>query len=84
MKNKALSICDHIISNNIDIMTLTETWLGTDVDNIVLCDLIPDGYDFYHVPRQHQRGGRVALIYNKSLSLNTMIIINDFMISSLP
>jgi hypothetical protein len=38
-------------------MTLTETWLGTDVDNIVLCDLIPDGYDFYHVPRQHQRGG---------------------------
>ena len=65
-------------------MALTETWLGANVDNIVLGDLIPDGYDFYHVPRQHQRGGRVALIYNKSLSLNTMIIINDFMISSLP
>jgi hypothetical protein len=48
-------------------MTLTETWLGTDVDNIVLCDLIPDGYDFYHVPRQHQRGDGVTLIYNKSL-----------------
>jgi len=54
VKNKALSICDHIISNNIDIMALTETWLGTDVDNIVPGDLIPDGYDFYHVPRQHQ------------------------------
>ena len=25
VKNKALSICDHIISNNIDIMALTET-----------------------------------------------------------
>ena len=48
-------------------MTLTETWLGTDVDNIVLGDLIPDGYDFYHVPRQHQRGAGVTLIYNKSL-----------------
>ena len=53
-------------------MALTETWLGTDVDNIVLGDLIPDGYDLYHVPRQHQRGGGVALIYNKSLSLNKM------------
>ena len=49
MKNKALSICDHIISNNIDIMALSQTWLGTDVDNIVLGDLIPDGYYFYHV-----------------------------------
>jgi hypothetical protein len=53
-------------------MALTETWLGTDVDNIVLGDLIPDGYVFYHVPRQQQRGGGVALIYNKSLSLSTM------------
>jgi len=51
---------------------VTETWLGTDVDNIVLGDLIPDGYDFYHVPRIQQRGGGVALIYNKSLSLSTM------------
>ena len=42
-------------------MALTETWLGTDVDNIVLGDLIPDGYDLYHVPRQHQRGGGGSL-----------------------
>ena len=53
-------------------MALKETCLGTDVDNIVLGDLIPDGYDFYHVPRQQQRGGGVSLIYNKSLSLNSM------------
>ena len=32
-------------------MALTETWLGANVDNIVLGDLIPDGYDLYHVPR---------------------------------
>ena len=30
-------------------MALSQTWLGTDVDNIVLGDLIPDGYYFYHV-----------------------------------
>ena len=57
----------------IDIMALTETWLGTDVDNIVLNDLIPDAYDFYHVSQQHQPGGRVALIYSKCLRLNTII-----------
>ena len=53
-------------------MAFTDTWSGTDVVNIVLGDLIPDGYDFYNVPRQHQRGGEVALIYNKSLILNTV------------
>lgn len=70
VKNKALSICDYITSNNIDIMALTETWLGTDTDNIALADLVPDGFDIYSVPRQNRRGGGVALVYKTGLKVN--------------
>ena len=38
VKNKALSVSDLIISNKIDLAALTETWLGTDIDSIVLGD----------------------------------------------
>ena len=64
VKNKALSICDLIVSNRVDIMAITETWLGSDVDNIVMSELVPNGYDIYHVPRKTRKGGGVALIYN--------------------
>lgn len=70
MKNKALSICDYIISNNIDIMALTETWLGTDTDNIALADLVQDGFDIYTVPRHNRRGGGIALVYKTDLEVN--------------
>lgn len=63
VKNKALSVSDLIISNKIDLAALTETWLGTDIDSIVLGDLVPEGYDIYNTPRK-MRGGDVALIYN--------------------
>ena len=71
VKNKALSVSDLIISNKIDLAALTETWLGTDIDSIVLGDLVPEGYDIYNTPRK-MRGGGVALIYNKSISVRLL------------
>ncbi|XP_078319460.1 uncharacterized protein LOC144620978 [Crassostrea virginica] len=71
VKNKALSVSDLIISNEIDLAALTETWLGTDIDSIVLGDLVPEGYDIYNTPRK-MRGGGVALIYNKSISVRLL------------
>jgi hypothetical protein len=40
-KNKATSINDFILSNNFDILALTETWLGTTVDKSVISELTP-------------------------------------------
>jgi len=42
VKNKALSICDYISSNNFDIVAITETWLGQCTDNACIAELVPD------------------------------------------
>lgn len=65
MKNKAISICDHIISDDIEVIALTETWLGTDVDNAVLQDLVPNGYDVIHNPRVNLRVGVLQSFFGK-------------------
>lgn len=69
MKNKAISICDHIISDDIDVIALTETWLGTDVDNAVLQDLVPNGFDVIHNLRVNLKGGGVAIIFRKNIKM---------------
>ena len=61
LNNKTTSLFDFIVSQNFDILALTETWLCCD-DNVVLNKLLPSGYDIRHVDRE-RRGGGVALIY---------------------
>lgn len=61
MKNKTVSISDFIVENNVDIMAITETWLGTDIDQIVLNELTPDGYKMYHKPRRGRKGGGAVI-----------------------
>jgi len=46
--NKCLSIADFIISRDVDIMALTETWLGHDNDKQILYDLVPLGYNIQY------------------------------------
>ena len=55
---------------NIDILTLTETWLGTSIDAQVLSELVPPGYDILHVARPDKRGGGVAVLFREGLVLN--------------
>ena len=63
LKNKTTSLFDFIVSQNIDVLALTETWLCSG-DNAVLNELFPPGYDIRHVDRERRSGG-VALIYKK-------------------
>ena len=44
VKNNALSIADIMTSCNIDILALTEPWLGISIDAQVLSELVPLGY----------------------------------------
>jgi hypothetical protein len=57
VKNKTISLSDYIISNDFDIVAITETWLGTAVDEQCKTELVPEGYDFKHIPRQSDRNG---------------------------
>ena len=69
IRNKTLSLYHFIVSQNVDVLALTETWLcdGPD-DLIVINNSVPPGYHIHCVNRQHKRGGGVALIYKKDIT----------------
>ena len=74
LKNKTTSLFDFIVSQNLDVLALTEMWLCND-DDIILNELLPPGYDIRHVDRG-RRGGGVALIYKKDISFGNIVITN--------
>ena len=83
IKNKSASLCQYIISNHLDILAITETWLtGTDKDNVPIADIqrtLPN-YELYHIHRQHCRGGGVGVIVRNGLkvSFNTTLDFQSF------
>ena len=73
VKNKTLSISDYVTSHDYDIMCLTETWLCSDIDAVCISEMVPTGYEFYHVPRNTGRiGGGVAIMFKTELSVTTL------------
>ena len=70
VKNKTLSINDFILDSNIDLLALTETWLGTNIDKTVLSELTPNTHKIHCVSRQGQRGGGTAVVYNTNINVN--------------
>ena len=72
VKNKVLSVADFVISRDIDVLALSETWLGTDIDNQVINKLVPSGYTIQHISRTtEKRGGGVAVPYKCGLTIKT-------------
>ena len=69
VKNKALSVTDMVISRYIDILALTETWLGA-IDDHAIHELVLRGYEFHAVSRSGgKRGGGVAVLHKSGLKL---------------
>lgn len=74
MNKKTSIICDHIISENIDILVLTETWLtANQCNNSIIADITNtlQDYQLFHVPRT-SRGGGVCVILRKGYFVNTI------------
>lgn len=69
VKNKAVSVNDYILSQQIDMIALTETWLGSSIDGGVLQDLTPTGYNIYHKSRNNRRGGGIALLFKDKINI---------------
>ena len=66
-------------SHDIDILALTETWLGSVVDNRVIALLVSDVRKFYTVSRPAQkRGCGVAVIYKFGLKVENVSNSNKF------
>ena len=81
VRNKATSLADLVISRDIDILALTETWLGVNTDNYVIKELVPSGYTFLHTPRYKfdaplspalNRGGGVGLMYKSGMKVESV------------
>ncbi|KAK2141457.1 hypothetical protein LSH36_1095g00036 [Paralvinella palmiformis] len=64
-----MSICDFIITNGVDILAITETWLRTVIDDHVLSDPIPSGYDILH----RARGGGVTVVFKQGLNMKKIV-----------
>lgn len=83
LKNKTVAFCDFIISNELDVVAVTETWLGSSIDKACLGELLPDGYKIKHVPRPGVgRGGGVALIYRSMMNVKIVSSTSDKIFST--
>ena len=59
-----MAVADYVISQDIDVLALTEKWLGADTDQLNINELIPVGCEFNHIP--HKVADRVRVISHKS------------------
>jgi hypothetical protein len=50
-----------MLSNNADILALTETWLGTSVDKPVFSEITPNGYSIHQIARNGKTGGTLTI-----------------------
>ena len=63
IKNKTASLCDYILTRQLDVMALTETWLnGDDRDSHTLADISRTlgHYNITHIPRKKQTWRRYS------------------------
>ena len=66
--NKASELNTLITDDDIDLIFITETWLtGGAGDNVVIAELLPNGYNIFHTPRENSRGGGLAVIFKESI-----------------
>ena len=65
--NKAASIIDLIIENNLDILIITETWLYSDQDANIKA-ITPEGYNVFSNCRDSRKGGGVDIVCRRELT----------------
>ena len=57
-------MADYVVSESIDVLTLTETWFGTATDQLTVNELVSAGYAVKHIPsKSARRGGGIGTLY---------------------
>lgn len=75
------AISDFMVTYNVDVLALTETWLNTlDGDQLIL-SACPPGYAAVQIPRTGARGGGVAILHRTSIRV-TRVSLGEFYPSS--
>lgn len=65
--NKPCTLQEFITDHELEILSLTETWLAPDSPTNILNSLTPDNYSIIHNPRLHGKGGGIAVIFRSYL-----------------
>ena len=72
VRNKATLLNHMMIDHKLDVFCIQETWLGKTDDDAVIAELLPEGYDFRHVPRVDKNGGGVAIAYRSNIRVDIL------------
>ena len=68
--SKSCSLHNYISHQQFVFFCLTETWLGTAIDETILRELLPPGYNIHHQPWLGGKAGRgVALLYKENINV---------------
>ena len=74
IRPKISIICELVLSNNLDILAITESWLTGDYrQDHALADLalhLPN-YTLHHIPRENRTGGGVCVLLRTSYNVTT-------------
>ena len=73
IKNKDLTVHEHLVVNNFDFAILTETWLTDNLDDIVwfaMFALQNCGFRILTSNHNSRRGGGLAIVYKEGLEVN--------------
>ena len=73
VRNKTDIIRDIVINQNIDILSLTETWItNKEKDDFYVKGLTFPGYEFSHIPRRGNRGyGGVGVLHKATIKVTS-------------
>ena len=71
VRNSAIN--EFVTDHDIDILTITETWLKKNSDKPLLAELTPSGYTFINVTRAVGRGGGAGVIHRNTLACKMLL-----------
>lgn len=80
LKSKKHDLSEYLITREMDLCLVTETWLKLDDTDVILKDIAPEGYGILSSPRTSgKRGGGLAVIFreNKLVMKQTRMDLNS-------
>ena len=62
LRNKTSAFSDFVLSNDLDIVGVTETWLRPLDTQGLMDEITPAGFQLHQVPSENKKGGGVAVL----------------------
>ena len=67
LRNKTPAFSDFVLSNDLDIVGVTETWLRPSDTQGLMDEITPAGFQLHQVPRENKKGGGVAVLVRNDI-----------------